>query len=219
MKTKISVAAKLVLSTLGLSAAAFAATPAYAQWYAGASVGRSDINFDNAAQADQFLDLGFTSASTTSSNRGTGYRAFGGYQLHKYIAAEIAYVDVGRFEARSQVTPTGVLTNATKIDGGEISIVGTLPIGERFGIFGRVGAFAAETRTTYVGTGSVITINGNEIQKSHRTNLSYGAGVNYNFNKNISVRADWSRFTKLGDPFTGGKTDANLYAVGLVYRF
>lgn len=212
MKKKIVIA---TFAVLGLGVAA----PSYAQWYVGASVGRSHITFDNAALADQFLDLGFTSATTISSTRGTGYRAFGGYQLQKYVAAEVAYIDAGRFQSHSEVTPAGVLTGSTKIDGVEVAAVGTLPIGDRFSIFGRVGAFAADTRTSYMGQGSVSTVTGGDIQERRQTRLSYGAGASYNIDRNVSVRADWSRYTKLGDDFTGGKTDVNLYAIGVVYKF
>ena len=212
MKKKIVIA---TFAALGLGAAA----PSYAQWYVGASVGRSDITFDNAALADQFYDLGFTSATTTSSTRGTGYRAFGGYQLHQYIAAEVAYIDAGRFQSHTEVVPAGVLTGSTKIDGVEVSAVGTLPLGDRFSIFGRIGAFSADTRTSYMGRGSVITVTGGDIQERRQTKLSYGAGASYNINKNVSVRGDWSRYTKLGNDFTGGKTDVNLYAIGVVYKF
>ena len=212
MNKKIAVA---VFAVLGLSSAA----PSYAQWYVGASAGKSDIKFDDAAQSDQFLDLGFDNPRTTSSNRDTGFRAFGGYQLHKYVAAELTYVDLGRFNFRTDVTPTGTLSGLTKISGVELSVLGTVPVTDRFSVLARVGAFAAETKTSYTGTGSIQTQTDGETQKKKGTQVSYGAGVSYMIDQNVSVRGEWSRFTKLGDVLTGGKTDANLYSVGLVYRF
>ena len=203
------------MAIVGLSAAA----PSYAQWYVGASIGKSDIKFDNAAQSDQFLDLGFSSPITTSTTKDTGYRAFGGYQLHKYIAIEAAYVDLGRFGFRTDVLPKGSLSGSTRIDGFEVSALGTLPLGDRFAVFARVGALAAETRTSYTGTGSIETVTGGETQKRRSTELVYGAGAMYNINKNFSVRGEWSRYEKLGSILTGGRTDANLYSLGLVYRF
>ena len=215
MNKKITRTVVAAMAVAGLAAAA----PSYAQWYVGASVGKSDIKFDNAAQSDQFLDLGFTNPSTLSDTKDTGYRAFGGYQLHKYIAIEAAYVDLGRFGFRTDVTPRGSLTGSTRIDGFELSAVGTLPLGERFGLFARVGALAAETRTSYTGGGSIETLIGGDSQKRRSTELVYGAGAMFNINKNLSVRGEWSRYEKLGNVFTGGRTDANLYSLGLVYRF
>ena len=215
MNKKITRTVVAAMAVAGLGAAA----PSYAQWYVGGSIGKSDIKFDNAAQSDQFLDLGFTNPSTVSNTKDTGYRLFGGYQLHKYIAVEAAYVDLGRFSFRTDVTPKGSLTGSTRIDGFELSAVGTLPLGGRFGLFARVGALSAQTRTSYTGGGSIETLIGGETQKRHSTELAYGAGAMYNINQNLSVRGEWSRYEKLGNILTGGRTDANLYSLGLVYRF
>jgi OmpA-OmpF porin, OOP family len=215
MNKRITRTVMAAMAVVGFGASA----PSYAQWYVGASIGKSDIKFDNAAQSDQFLDLGFTNPSTVSNSKDTGYRAFGGYQLHKYIAMEAAYVDLGRFSFRTDVTPRGSLAGSTRIDGLELSAVGTLPLGERLGVFARIGAFSAETRTSYTGSGSIETLIGGDNQKKRSTELVYGAGAMYNINKNLSVRGEWSRYEKLGDIYTGGRTDANLYSLGIVYRF
>ncbi len=212
MKNKITLAAAVTF--------ALAAAPTYAQWYAGASVGKSDITFNNAAQSDQFLDLGFTNPNTVSSNRDTGYRVFGGYQLHKYIAVEAGYVDLGKFDFRTDVSPpAGSLAGSTRISGFELSALGLLPVGDKFTAFARVGALAGETKTSYTGTGSIQVLIGGETQKRSSTQLVYGAGVSYAINDKLSVRGEWSKYTKLGNVFTGGQTDANLYSLGLVYRF
>ena len=215
MNKKITQTAVAALAVIGLSAAA----PSYAQWYVGGSIGKSDIKFNNAAQSDQFLDLGFTNPTTVSSTKDTGYRLFGGYQLHKYIAVEGAYVDLGRFGFRTDVTPRGSLTGSTRIDGFELSALGTLPIGDRFGLFARVGAVAAQTKTSYTGGGSIETLIGGDTQKKRSTELVYGAGAMFNINQNLSVRGEWSRYDKLGNVLTGGRTNANLYSLGIVYRF
>ena len=94
-----------------------------------------------------------------------------------------------------------------------------MPLGDRFGLFARVGALSAQTRTSYTGGGSIETLIGGETQKRHSTELAYGAGAMYNINQNLSVRGEWSRYEKLGNILTGGRTDANLYSLGLVYRF
>lgn len=209
---------KLALVTAAASALLLA-LPAHAQWYAGVSAGKSDIKFDNAAQSDQFLDLGFTNPVTTSSTRDTGFRLFGGYQLHRYVAIEAAYVDLGSFDFKTDVRPTGSLTGGMSITGFELSAVGTLPINDKFGLYARVGALAGETKTAYTGAGSVQVLIGGETQKKRSTQLAYGAGVTYNINSQLSVRGEWARYTKLGSVLTGGETDANLYSIGIAYRF
>jgi OmpA-OmpF porin, OOP family len=200
-------------------AAALIAAPAGAQWYVGANIGNSELKRNESIQADQFLELGFDSATTTSDRRDVGYRVFGGYQLHKNIAIEGAYVDLGKFSSRSDVMPTGSLNGATKINGFELSVVGILPVSERFGLFARLGAFSSDTKTAYSGTGSVEVITGAETQSKRSTQLSYGVGATYNVNKRIAVRGEWARYAKLGNTLTGGEAIANLYLLGLTYRF
>jgi OmpA-OmpF porin, OOP family len=200
-------------------ASALLTTHASAQWYVGANVGTSDVKRNDAIQTDQFLDLGFDSATITSDKRDVGFRLFGGYQLHKNFALEAAYVDLGKFSFRGDVTPAGTLNGATKISGAELSALGILPINERISVFARLGAFSAETKTAYSGNGSVEIINGAETQKKRSTNLSYGVGATVNINKRIALRSEWARYTKLGNTLTGGQADANLYSIGVVYRF
>jgi OmpA-OmpF porin, OOP family len=206
-------------ASIAAVAAALIATPVGAQWYAGAGIGSSELKRDDSIQADQFLDLGFESATSTSDKRDVGFRMFGGYQLHRNFAIEAAYVNLGKSTSRSDVMPTGSLSGVTKTNGFEVSAVGMLPISERFGAFARLGAFSNETKTTYSGTDSVEVIVGAESQKKRSTQLSYGAGVTYNFNTRVALRAEWARFTKLGDALTGGQGDANLYLIGIAYRF
>jgi OmpA-OmpF porin, OOP family len=206
-------------ASLAALAAALIATPVSAQWYVGANIGASDIKRNDSIQADQFLELGFDSAITTSDKRDTGGRIFGGYQLHKNVAIEAAYVDLGKFSFRGDVMPTGSLIATTKISGFELAAVGTLPLSERFELFARLGAFSGETKTSYSSTGSVEILNGAATQKSRNTKLTYGAGATFNMNKKVSLRGEWARYGKLGNELTGGSGDVNLFSVGLVYRF
>jgi OmpA-OmpF porin, OOP family len=203
-----------------LAALTFAASvPAYAQVYVGGSVGRSDISVDRTKLSDPFLDLGFDSASTTSSDNDTAYRAYVGYLFLPYVGVEAGYVDLGKFRFRTDVMPTGSLTGEPRIKGGDLSIVGRLPIGESFAVYGRAGVFAARTNTTYSSDGSVILVDGGERQRKRTTNAAYALGASYDFTRNIGIRAEWARYTDLGNDLTGGRTDANFVSVGLTYTF
>jgi outer membrane autotransporter protein len=212
MKIRVPHAA---LAALVLAAAA----PAHAQFYAGASVGRSDVSIDRNALADAFLDLGFSGASTTSSDTDTAYRAYAGYLFLPYLGVEAAYVDLGSFRFRTDVDPTGSLSGKPGIKGGELSLVGRLPIGERFAVYGRAGVFSARTTTRYTASGSVELIDGAERQRKKTTKPAYALGASYDFTHNFGARAEVARYTKLGDDLTGGQTDANLVSIGLTYTF
>jgi OOP family OmpA-OmpF porin len=203
-----------------LAALATSATlPAHAQFYAGGSVGRSDISLDGDKRSDQFLDLGFESATTKIDDKDTAYRIFGGYQLHRYFAVEAAYVDLGRVSFDTTVVPQGTLDGRTRIKGFELSAVGMLPLNDDFSLFARVGAFSADTKTSYVSSGSVELVTGAERQKERSTKLSYGAGATYKLTEHLDLRGEYARYTKLGNERTGGETDANVVSIGVSYRF
>lgn len=205
---------------LALAAIALAANaPAFAQVYVGGSVGRSDISIDRNRLSDQFLDLGFDSASTSSSDSDTAYRAYVGYMFLPYVGVEAGYVDLGHFQFRSNVQPTGSLTGEPRIKGGELSLVGRLPIGDRFALYARAGVFTARTDTRYVGDGSVEVVDGGDRQRKRTTKPAYALGASYDVTHNVGVRAEWARYTNLGNDLTGGQTDANFVSVGLAYTF
>lgn len=192
---------------------------AHAQAYVGASVGRSDISLDGAARSDQFLDLGFDSATTAVEDNDTAYRVYGGYQFMPYVGVELAYVDLGRFSFRTDVQPTGSLAARTRINGGELSLVGRVPIGNAFAIYARAGVYSARTRTDYTGGGSVTVLDGAARQSKRTTKPAYALGAGYDFSPHVGLRAEWARYDKLGNELTGGETDANLVSVGVTYRF
>ncbi len=202
-----------------LVAIAFVPALAHAQFYVGASAGTARTSIDDARIADQFLDLGFDSAHTKSDTNDLGLRAFGGYQFGPYFALEAAYFDLGTHAFRTDVAPTGSLTGRPDTDGFELDAVGRLPIGERFSLYGRIGAFNARTTTHYTGTGSVEVLSSGSRFHKNVTKATYAVGAAYDITAHIGARIEWARYPDLGDEFSGGRTSANLYTVGLAYRF
>ncbi len=201
------------------AALAFAIVPAHAQWYVGASAGESRASYRGSSQSDQFLDLGFDDASTSIDDKDTMYRLHAGYRLHRYFAVEAAYVDLGKFAIRSTVVPAGFLDTSVKTRGADLSAVGLLPLGERFTIFGRVGAFAGRTKASYSSGGSVQLVDGVHGQSKSTTSVVYGLGATYDFTPNLGLRAEWARYDKLGNDLTGGEFNVRAISAGLQWRF
>ena len=206
------------LQLLGL-ALVVAAPCAHAQWYVGASAGESRTSSKGGSQADQLLDLGFDDASSSVDDKDTAYRIHAGYQFHRYLAVEAGYVDLGRTSIHSTVQPTGSLDTRIKAKGFDLSAVGMLPLGEQFMVFARIGAFAAETRASFSGSGSVALSSGEETQKKRTTGAVYGIGATYNFTPQLALRAEWNRYQKIGNDLTGGEFDAKTLTAGIQYRF
>ena len=76
--------------------------------------------------------------ATTCELKPTGYRLNAGYGFNDYLAIEAGYMNSGDFEsgyADSGYESEGSVTSEAL----DLSLVGRLPIGDMFSIFGRVG--------------------------------------------------------------------------------
>src|ERR1019366_407542 len=144
-----------VSGTLGLAVlAAIASQYAMADdsgWYVGGNVGRSRATIDDTRITSGLLGEGFTTTSIDDRNRNTGYKLFGGYQMNRYFALEGGYSDLGKFGFTANTLPPGTLDGNIKIQGLNLDLVGTVPLGEKFSAFGRAGLFYAESRDNFTG--------------------------------------------------------------------
>src|SRR5262245_46809768 len=204
--------------------------------YFGIGGGWVHYNIDYTSQVtnayDFFLSPFVVQYADFGSNNKGGFKTWLGYQFVPWLAAEVAYVNLDSPTANYSVRATsGPSTNPNtinaqyKIQGMNLSAVGTLPINEMWSVHGMVGAFYSEYKYSESGTnadGSPHSFNASNLWQ---WNLSYGAGVNFNFNKQWSIRADWDRFEDIGNTFqlntTGnGKFDnIDLFTFNVVYRF
>ncbi|MBT9476973.1 OmpA family protein [Polaromonas sp.] len=205
--------------TLGLAAFAALLSPlAMAQdtgWYGGANVGQSRATIDDARIRSGLLNDGFTSATIVDDDRSTGFKIFGGYQLNKNFAVEGGYFDLGKFGYTATTVPPGTLNGSMKVRGLNLDLVGTLPVTEKFSVFGRVGVNYAQTRDNFSGTGAVRVTNPNPSKNA--TNYKFGAGLQYAFTDSLAMRLEGERY-RVNDA-VGNKGDVDLYSVGLIYRF
>ena len=157
------------------------------RWYIGGNVGRTDY--------------GSCPSSASCDTRDTGYRLYGGYQFHPNIGVELGYVDLGKATAN-----VGGLGGDVKADGWTAHVVGSIPVWNRFALFGRVGAIHGESKTGGA-FGS---------HKDRGTDLAYGAGVRFGVTNNLDVSAEWDRFRF---DTTNRDADVDLISVGLRFKF
>lgn len=134
----------------------------------------------------------------------TAIKVFGGYQVNKYVAGELGVVDLG-----SAQSTAGGATDEFKVKAWELSAVGSLPLAQRFSVFGRLGLYfaRAEENTNFSG------------DSSHTNNdLTYGVGVRYDFSRNLAVRGELQRYGDVG----GGdvrRADIDLLGVSVLWMF
>lgn len=208
----------LTLVAMCIGAALFGASgPARAQahWYIGVTLGASNANITQEAVPV----TGATSTIFLTDSRDPGFKVFAGYRFNRYFAVEGGYAWLGEFQATTQVTAptTGALNADIRVIGLYIDAVGMLPVGDRFAAFAKVGVLGSETRT-FRSTSGTVTSGSNTNASTDQANLSYGLGVQYDLEKNVTLRFVWERYIKVGDVNTG-EFNIDLYSGGLLFRF
>ncbi len=187
---------------------------AYAEsskWYAGIGAGQSDWDISSSDVNKELAAAGITGTSSVDETD-TAWKIFAGYQHNKYLGVELGYVDLGEIDIDATTTaPTASTVNVNaEADGFTLSAIGTIPIGDKFGLFGRVGAFYwdVEAKAAAVVSGAVATASADD----DGTDIFYGVGAKYDFTKNLGVRVEWERFDIDGD-------DVDLVSGSLLYSF
>jgi OOP family OmpA-OmpF porin len=205
--------------TIGLFALAVIASPsalaADLGGYVGGSIGGTKAHFDDATIAASVRAPGPVTTSLDSDDKDWGFKLFGGYQFHRNFAVELGYFDLGKFNFSAITAPAGTQSGEFKVRGGNLDLVGSLPITEKFSALGRVGGIYAKTKDSFAGTGAVAIVNPNP--RDSDFNYKYGLGLQYDFNPNLAVRAEVERHRVSNA--VSGKDNVDLFSIGLVYRF
>jgi len=212
---------KLVIAsgTLGLAIVAALASPlAIADetgGYIGGNFGRTTATIDDPRITSSLAARGFTVTSIADDDRDSGYKVFGGYRINRNFAIEAGYFNLGKFGYVATTLPAGTLTGTIKLQGVNLDLLGIVPIGEKFSIFGRIGGIYAEAKDHFTGTGAVNVLVPNPQKRAG--SYKFGAGLQYDFTRSLSMRAEAERYRI--DDAVGNRGDIDLFSVGLVYRF
>ncbi|MEO1202848.1 MAG: outer membrane beta-barrel protein [Pseudomonadota bacterium] len=132
----------------------------------------------------------------------TAWRLSAGWRLNDYLAFEGGYHNFGRFEQDFNVDGAPVRVSL-KADGFTLGGVGSIPVSERFDVFGRVGAFFWDGDAD---------LNGVTQATPEDTNLYLGLGVRFDLNERFSITGDGSRYDLDG-------TTGTVFSIGADLRF
>lgn len=181
--------------------------PAIAQssgFYAGGAVGQSKLK-----------DACNDSAPLSCDDKDTGYKIFGGYQINENFGAELGYVNLGKatFSGVDPSLGAGPVSANIKAKGFEVLGVGTVPLADKLSAYGKLGFFRwdLDASVTVGATSGSLSESG--------TDVTYGIGLKYDFAKNIGARLEWQRYKDLGKDATTGKSDVDLFSLGVVFKF
>ncbi len=178
----------LIVMALGL-----APVPAFADqdFYAAVDIGQT--------KAADVCNLGGSGCTSTSAV----FRATAGYQFVPMLGAEASYAYYGK---QGLGTRAGVATGDWKASGFELAGVVNIPVVTALFVTAKVGI--APTTFELTGPGRSTTV----------TNLAWGLGARYDFNRDVGVRAQYESLGTVGDTTTG-KTKLTLITAGIIVMF
>lgn len=173
MFKKLAAATALVIA----SSAAFAAQPD--TFYAGADVGRTKID--------------------GMSGRDTSYGAFVGYNFHQNFAVEAGYRRLADYDFLVAGAGSSLIGGKESVDQAHLSVIGSLPVGEGFSVYSRLGVNNVRTKAeagSYKYSGS-------------ENKALYGVGVSYAFSPAVSARLEVQK----------PASDATNLSAGVAFQF
>jgi OOP family OmpA-OmpF porin len=168
--------------TAALAVAAFAiATSAEAVdnesgFYAGAGIGQFDVQIDDVDDLDTTIDR--------YSTDDTAWKAFGGWRVNPYFAVELAYVNLGSPD--DEILPGVDLEVET--DGFAPYLVGVLPIGDWFEVFGKAGYYFYDSEAT------VTSAFGELSEDESNETFTWAVGAGFNLFEVVNIRLEYEQF-------------------------
>lgn len=206
-----------------ITAAAFCALPMTAlhaqssdsYYYWGAGVGQSRLRIDDRRISESLAAQSLTTTAIGHDERHVGYKVFVGYQFNRYFGTELGFFDLGKFGYSATTTPAGTLNSSFRVQGGNLGIVGTLPLTQSFSLLARVGGQYARTRANVSGTGAVVV--NNPRPSDRKSNLKIGLGMQYELSPAVLLRAEAERF-RVSDG-VGNHPRVAMYSVSVVFPF
>jgi opacity protein-like surface antigen len=141
------------------------------------------------------------------------FGVFAGAQFHRFLGAEIGYVNFGEMKANS-TGPASAASQSVQADAFDVALLGFLPLDallegtrSRLSLFLRGGGYRAKLNTTVGG-----------VPDSTNNGFTYGGGVQYDITEKIGVRGLFQRYKRVGrDQY--GNNDYDVLGISALYRF
>ena len=165
------------------------------RFYAGASIGQTTAS-DGCS--------GIIVPGITCNDSDTAWRILGGYQIDNHFALELGYHDFGKVEAAGFGVNGEVTANVW-----ELVVVGTIPLQNRFSVYGKLGGYRGDTR---------LRSNAGFSGSDTNTDITFGVGGRYDFSPQVAFRAEYQAYQSVGGDATGS-SDFDVISAGALFRF
>ncbi|HET9863757.1 MAG TPA: porin family protein [Steroidobacteraceae bacterium] len=146
-------------------------------FYVGAGVGQFNAGIDDVDDVDSTVD--------DWDEDDTAYKFFAGYRLNRFLGFEVDYINLG--EPSGSVVP-GVNVD-TSVDGFAPYVVGTIPLGPYFEIYGRAGYYFYDATTRMVDT-----LDNRATFDEESEDFVYGGGIGANIGEKFNLRFEYEKF-------------------------
>ncbi|HEY2403300.1 MAG TPA: outer membrane beta-barrel protein [Steroidobacteraceae bacterium] len=221
----------ICLPALVAVTATAAATPVLAGngLYVGATAGSSlfhedKSDFDNAMLA-AFSENGLFVTSGTSTLKKSSF-AFGGligYQFIPQIALEASYTDLGKISYHATNVVSGQFNAFADLDGKAkgptLSVIGALPLTPQWEVYARAGIFFSKVTLDATVSLSASAHAGTASQSANSVDPLAGVGLAWKPTKQFKIRAEYTRFSNVGDKDKTGEINIDTFNVGVTYAF
>jgi opacity protein-like surface antigen len=131
----------------------------------------------------------------------TGFSAMAGYRINRYLAAELSFADFGEYRLVERYS-FGTLKYEIGVRGLSASVLGTLPVSERWELFLRGGMLFADQQVSFSAVSSSPGTNPSDRDYSNEAFMA-GAGVQWSFLPALAVRLEYQRTDDLKYDNTG----------------
>ncbi len=200
-KTLVAIA---IVSSLAVSASAYAVGNTGQGWYVSAGLGASTTTIPTESTLEGNL-----------TETGMAEQLAVGYNVTKYIGAELNYINY----AQAASTDKLFRSNTYKADASNLGLVVHSPSFSGVNLFAKVGAQYTNT-SLFHDTGVE-----SESQTANTLNIFYGVGAGYAINQHVDAQVQWQETPQInnkGATLPGYAIDIprfDLYTVGLTYKF
>ncbi|MGH8198071.1 MAG: outer membrane beta-barrel protein [Steroidobacteraceae bacterium] len=200
-------------------------------WYVVGFAGQTSVDGIDQAALDEsaiaaFNAAGFDVVDATSSvdDSDTGFGLGVGYLVNEHFAVELAYVDLGaaNYNANGTVDDgSGAVPASLGLEasaqGPVFSLLGILPIGERFAVFGRLGIASMNSEGSI--RVSIDGVSDGTSDSTQRSNGVYGLGGEFATSDRFGIRVEWDRYADVGSDDITGEADVDMISLALRFNF
>lgn len=134
-----------------------------------------------------------------------------GYRINRYLAAELSYTDFGEYQRTQRFSSGPDVRSEIGVRGPSVSVLGSLPLGERWEVFLRGGVLFADQEVS-------IKIFSNFDQDFSDEVVMAGAGVQWSFAQRWAARLEYQRTDDLKYGNTFGESSIDQASLSVLFK-